>query len=77
MDLKDHVMVEAEWDLAEALVAAKHKLNTYVPESEFKQACLAFDQKHVEIRVNEAALIEKRRPQKRKRSSEQDEFPHP
>ena len=27
-DLKDHVMVEAERDLAEALVAAKRKLNT-------------------------------------------------
>ena len=45
-DLKDHVMVEAERDLAEALVTAKRKLNTYVPESEFKQACLVFDQKY-------------------------------
>ena len=63
-------MVGAERDLAEALVTAKR-------ESEFKQACLAFDQKYVEMRVNEAALIEKRRPQKRKRSSEQDEHPHP
>ena len=79
-DLKDHVMVEVERDLAEALVTAKRKLNTYVPESEFKQACLVFDLKYVEMRVNEAALIEKRRPQKRKRSSawsEQDERPHP
>ena len=63
-DLKDHVMVEAEQDLAEALVTAKRKLNTYIPESEFKQACLVFDQKYVEMRVNEVALIEKRRPQK-------------
>ena len=31
-DLKDHVMVEAERDLAEALVTAKRKLNTDVPE---------------------------------------------
>ena len=61
-DLKDHVMVEAERDLAEALVTAKRKLNTYVPESEFKQACLVFDQKYREMRINEAALIEKRRP---------------
>ena len=76
-DLKDHVMVEAERDLAEALVTAKCKLNTYVSESEFKQACLMFDQKYVEMRVNEVALIEKRRPQKRKRSWEQDERPHP
>ena len=74
-DLKDHVMVEAERDLAEALVTAKRKLNTYVPESEFKQACLVFDQKYVEVRVNGATLIEKRRPQKRKRSSEQHERP--
>ena len=70
-------MVEAERDLAEALVTAKRKLNTYVPESEFKQACLVFDQTFVEMRVNVAALIEKRRPQKRERSSDQDEHPHP
>ena len=70
-------MVEAERNLAEALVTAKRKLNTYVPESEFKQACLVFDQKYVEMRVNEAALIEKRLPQMRKRSSEQDERLHP
>ena len=31
-DFKDHVMVEAERDLAEALVTAKRRLNTYVPE---------------------------------------------
>ena len=64
-DLNDHVMVEAERverDLVEALVTAKGKLNTYVPESEFKQACLVFDQKYAEMRVNEAALIEKRCP---------------
>ena len=57
-------MVEAERDLAEALVTAKRKFYTCVPESVFNQACLAFDQKYVEMRVNEAALIEKRRPQK-------------
>ena len=55
----------------------KRKLNTYVSESEFKQAYLVFDQKYAEMRVNEAALIERRRPQKRKCSSEQDERPHP
>ena len=65
-------MVEAERDLAEALVTAKRKLNTHVPECEFKQACLVFDQKYVEMTGNKAALIEKRWPQKRKRSSEQD-----
>ena len=76
-DLNNHVMVEAERDLDEALGTAKRKLTTYVPESELKQACLVFDQKYVEMRVNEAALIEKRRLQKRKRSSEPDERPHP
>ena len=76
-DFKDHVMVEAERDLAEALVTAKRKLNTYVPKSEFKLACLAFDQKYVEMRVYEAALTDKRRPRKRKRSSELDERKHP
>ena len=81
-DLKGHVMVEAEQDMAKALVTAKHKLKTYVPESEFKKACLSFDQQYVhtndvEMRVNEAALIEKRRRQKRKRPSEQDEHRDP
>ena len=76
-DLTNHVMVEAERDLDEALGTAKRKLRTYVPEPELQQACLVFDQKYVEMRVNEAALIEKRRPQKRKRSSETDERPHP
>ena len=76
-DLKDHFMVEAKRDLAETVVTAKRKFNTNVPEAEFKHACLAFDQKNVEMRVDETALIEKRRPQKRKRPSELDERPHP
>ena len=54
-------MVEAERDLDKA---EKRKLTTYVPESELKQACLVFEQKFVEMRVNEAALMKKRCPQK-------------
>ena len=62
-------MVEAKRNLEKALGTTKHKLTTYVPASELKQACHMFDQK-CEMRVNEAALIEKRWPQERKRSSE-------
>ena len=62
MDLNNHVMVEAERELDDTLATAKHKLTTYVPESELEQACRMFEQKNVEMSVNEAALIEKRCP---------------
>ena len=61
-DLNNHVMVEAERNLEEAPGTVKSKLTTYVPESELKQAWLMFAQKYVEMRVKEAALIEKRPP---------------
>ena len=63
-DLTNHAILEAERDLYEALGTAKRNLRTYVPDPELKQACLVFDQKYVEMKVNEAALTEKRRPQK-------------
>ena len=37
-DLNNHVMVEAERNLDEALGTAKRKLTTHVPESDLKQA---------------------------------------
>ena len=55
-------MVEAERELDDILAIAKHKLTAYVPESELEQECRMFEQKYVEMSVNEVALIEKRHP---------------